>query len=251
MSSIIRAGSTFHGISVFGRGVFTFSNDEDEYGGMRTYAGQIRDGYACGLGVVTRSDGTKFYAEHGLDGKYDGRNLGRWASGNTWYRLYERGKAKVYARVSADGDCQYNGEACAPDDPRLLALIAQVAPVEVRPAAPALRPPPARHSHPGNRPSDRLLRRSRRALPSRYIPMPHRWWLCHTTQQQPHCAALSPGLLAGLRSLDILFGSAGRGGRGQPATALGGARALRPPSSAGYSRGTQHALHGTHSHGVL
>ena len=46
MSSIIREGDTFHGISVFGRGVFT---DEDG----RTYAGQHSDGYACGLGVLT------------------------------------------------------------------------------------------------------------------------------------------------------------------------------------------------------
>ena len=68
MSSIIRDGHTFHGISVFGRGVFT--NDED---GRWTYAGQCKDGYACGLGVTTRSDGDKSYAEHGPDGQYDGR----------------------------------------------------------------------------------------------------------------------------------------------------------------------------------
>ena len=42
MSSIIRRGDTYHGISVDGRGVFT-----DEYG--TTYAGQHKDGYACGL----------------------------------------------------------------------------------------------------------------------------------------------------------------------------------------------------------
>ena len=68
----------------------------------------------------------------------------RWAGGDTWYRLYERGEAKEYADVDADGRCMYNDVACAPDDPRLLALIAQVAPVEVRPAAPA----PTRHSDP-------------------------------------------------------------------------------------------------------
>ena len=133
MSSIIRAGDNFHGISVFGRGVFT--NDED--GG--TYAGQHRDGYACGLGVLTNS-GTKVYAEHGPDGKCDGRCLVRYADGDIDYRLYERGKLKDSALVSADGSCWYNGEACAPDDPRLLALIAQVAPVEVR-RSPS--PPPA------------------------------------------------------------------------------------------------------------
>ena len=135
MSSIIREGDTFHGISVFGRGVFT----NDEYG--ETYAGQCRDGYACGLGVTTSSSGSKDYAEHGPDGQCDGRHLDRYAGGNTWYRLYERGKRKEPAVVFANGRCMYNGEACAPDDPRLLALVAQVAPVEVRPAAPA--PPPA------------------------------------------------------------------------------------------------------------
>jgi hypothetical protein len=53
MSSIIRLRDTFHGIGVFGRGVFT----NDEHG--ETYAGQIRDGYACGLGVLTWSEGSK------------------------------------------------------------------------------------------------------------------------------------------------------------------------------------------------
>jgi hypothetical protein len=131
MSSIIRGGDTFHGISVEGRGVFI-----DERG--RTYAGQCRDGHACGLGVLTRPNGIKDYAEYGPDGQYDGRHLIRFANGNTWYRLFERGgEPKDEADVYAGGTCTYNDEACAPDDPRLLALIAQVAPVEVRPAAPA------------------------------------------------------------------------------------------------------------------
>jgi hypothetical protein len=130
MSSIISDGDTFHGISVFGRGVFT---DEDG----RTYAGQHRDGYACGLAVLTDSDGSKAYAEHGPDGRLDGRCLDRLAHGDIGYYLFERGKAKDNAAMFADGRCYYNGEACAPDDPRLLALIAQVAPVEVRPAAAA------------------------------------------------------------------------------------------------------------------
>jgi hypothetical protein len=139
MTSIIRRGFTYHGISVDGRGVFT----NDEFG-RRTYAGQCRDGYACGLGVLTYSDGSKAYAEHGPDGEFDGRHLIRFAYGNTWYRLYERGELKDSADVFADGTCVYNGVTCAPDDPRLLALIAQVAPVEVRPAARA----PHRHSDP-------------------------------------------------------------------------------------------------------
>jgi hypothetical protein len=147
MSSIIRRGDTYHGISVFGRGVFTNDKDGDRW----TYAGQCKDGYACGLGVVTYSSGDKQYAEHGPEGQFDGRCLLRFAYGATWYRLYERGEAKEYADVDADGRCQYNGVACAPDDPRVLALIAHVAPVEVRPAAPA--PQPATQT-PSDRPMD-------------------------------------------------------------------------------------------------
>jgi hypothetical protein len=136
MSSIIRAGDTFHGVGVAGRGVFA----SDTYG-RRTYAGQCKDGHACGLGVLTTSYGSKVYAEHGPGGQYDGRCFDRWAVGDTYYRLFERGERKESARVSADGTCGYNGEDCAPDDRRLLALIAQVAPVEVRLAT----PPPPRH----------------------------------------------------------------------------------------------------------
>ena len=136
MSSIIRYGDTYHGISVFGRGIFT------NHG--HTYAGQYRDGYACGLGVLMWPDGSKEYAEHGPDGYFDGRYLDRGIDGDTDYTLYERGKQKEYVIVYADGTCNYNGVACAPDDPRLLALIAQVAPVEVRPAA----QPPTRNRPP-------------------------------------------------------------------------------------------------------
>jgi hypothetical protein len=141
MSSIIRDGDTYHGIGVTGRGVFT-----DQHGD--TYAGQYRDGHACGLGVLTYSDGYKESAEHGLDGQFDGRCLGRFSRGDSQYFLFERGKVKDFVIVSADGRCTYNNEACAPDDPRLLALIAQVAPVEVRPAARASHLPSARHLDP-------------------------------------------------------------------------------------------------------
>ena len=85
MSSIIRDGSAFHGISVAGRGVFT----SDKYG--MTYAGQYRDGYACGLGVFT-GFGSKEYAEYGLDGKHDGRSMHHEDNLQTEYALYERGR---------------------------------------------------------------------------------------------------------------------------------------------------------------
>ena len=72
----------FYGISVFGRGVFI--NDEED---LVTYAGQCKDGYACGLGVETYHNGTKIYAEHGPDGQVDGRCLDRYAQEDTWYGL--------------------------------------------------------------------------------------------------------------------------------------------------------------------
>jgi hypothetical protein len=144
MSSIIRDGGTYHGISVFGRGAFTHEDEDD----TMTYAGQCKDGHACGLGVVTYSGGTKVYTEHGPDEQYDGRCLYRWVDAGTYYCLFERGKRKESADVFANGRCMYNFVDCAPDDPRLLALIAQVAPVEVRPDAPA---PATRHS-PATRP---------------------------------------------------------------------------------------------------
>jgi len=189
MSSITQNGDTYPGISVFGRGVFT--NDENG----KTYAGQCKDGYACGLGVLTWSNGDKHYAEHGPDGQVNGRCLERFA-GDTWYVLYERRKRKDSAHVYANGCCEYNGEACAPDDPRLLALIALVAPVEVRPAAPA--PPPSTRRPLANKQSSDgsagpfcLRRRWRPPWRPRCSPILHavRWWLCDTDQQQPHSKA--------------------------------------------------------------
>ena len=150
MSSIIWRGFTCHGISVFGRGVFK------DKPGVTNYAGQHRDGYACGLGVATMSSDWKVYAEHGPDGQYDGRHLSRHVRGITFYGLYERGEVKDSAAVFADGTCWYNDKVCAPDDPRFLALIAQIAPVEVCPAAPAPnrhRPPLANKNRPMHRPA--------------------------------------------------------------------------------------------------
>ena len=188
MSSIIKNGDTFHGISVFGRGVFT----NDKVCG-RTYAGQHRDGHACGLGVATYRNGDKVYAEHGPDGQFDGRYLDRWADGTTGYRLWERGgKAKESTYVYANGRCMYNNEACAPDDPRLLALIAQIAPVEVRPAAPG--PPPATRSQAVVRWTGRLVSPPQ-ALATAVATEVHphaahrRSWPCDAAQQQPRCQA--------------------------------------------------------------
>jgi hypothetical protein len=128
--------------------------------------------------VLTYSCGSKAYAEHGPDGQFDGRYLERWTDGDTGYTLFERGEGKESADVLADGSCLYNDEDCAPDDPRVLALIAQVTPVEVRPAAPA--PPPAtrrplatKGSSDGSAGSFCPRRRSRRPWPPRCIATPH------------------------------------------------------------------------------
>jgi hypothetical protein len=196
MSSIIRDGDTYHGISVAGRGAFT--NDERGV----TYAGQCKDGYACELGVATLSDGTKEYAEHGPDGQVDGRCLDRHASGGTGYFLHERSESKDFAFVYADGRCTYNHVACAPDDPRLLALIAQVAPVEVRPTAPGPHPPIARHSprkpsSDGSAGSFCRRRRSPPPWPPRCIPTPHAVAGVRATQPNSSQARPRSGACAG------------------------------------------------------
>jgi hypothetical protein len=172
MSSIIRDGDTFHGISVESRGVFAH-----QYG--HTYAGQCRDGYACGLGVTTWSNWSKDYAEHGPDGKFDGRYLGCDDDGTTWYGLVERGgKEKEHARVSADGSCTYNDEACARRSALACADRAgrpgRGAPRSPSPP-PATRPATRRHAI--VRWIGRLgfapRRRWRRPLPPRCTPAPH------------------------------------------------------------------------------
>jgi hypothetical protein len=151
--------------------------------------------------VATWSDdGRKKYAEYGPDGEYDGRNLSRWPEGHirdTGYYLFERGKQEEYVVVFTPGFFVYNDEQCAPDDPRVLALIALVAPVEVRRAAPAPHLPSAPfRSQAIVRWIGRLLQRL--ALPSQALAKavatevhPHaarrRWWPCNTTQPQPQC----------------------------------------------------------------
>ncbi len=114
---------TLYGTGVSGHGVF-----KDKSG--VTYAGQIRDGHACGLGVLDIVDGHKIYAEYGPYGENDGRHLDRDAGAG--YILFERGRHKEEGWVvdARFGECEYNHEECARNDPRLLALIARIDPVE-------------------------------------------------------------------------------------------------------------------------
>lgn len=135
-SSIVREGHTFHGTGVGGRGVFTLT----DLGITYVYAGQIRDGYARGLGVVTRSCG-KSFAEYGPDGKLDGRFVYVSSDANvlTGYILFERGVQKEKVWIHRPKAFEYNGEfgAAAAADPRVHALIARVAPVEALASAAA------------------------------------------------------------------------------------------------------------------
>ena len=128
--SIVRNGYTFRGTGVVDRGLFTDRSGE-------TYAGQIKDGFACGLGV-TACSGSIIYAEHGPDGKFDGRYLDKSTSGMfTGYIVFERGVRKQQVWLWADGECHYNDEECALYDPRVLALIEHVGPVQALASAAA------------------------------------------------------------------------------------------------------------------
>ena len=109
MSSITRRGDTYRGISVDGRGVF----NGNSVGIPVTYAGECKDGNACGLGVATWLSGYKEYADYGPDGHYDGWYLWHNAYGGTGYRLDERGKhGKGSAFVSANGTCTFPAACC-------------------------------------------------------------------------------------------------------------------------------------------
>ena len=125
-------------------------------GGVGPTLGSARTATPAGSALPRgHSTGPRTTPSTAPTGSATGGNWAAMPTGGTHYRLYERRLPKAYATVSADGRCTYNSMACAPDDPRVLALIAQVAPVEVRPAVPAPHPPLARHSPPSNRPMDR------------------------------------------------------------------------------------------------
>ena len=235
-----RSYLTFHGTAVHGRGVFL---TEGPYAHRLRFAGQCRDRHACGLGVLTWSNGTKEYAELGSDGYCNGRLLNRSRTRSTKYCMYdERGNLKDDAFVFRDGrSFEYNGEACAPDDPRLLALIAQVAPVEVRPATAAPSPVLAT-----------LSRRCNRGFAGSFCP-PQALATAVASEVHTHTARCR---CAQLCSFDIVLGLAGRGSRGQPASARGGAR---PPAGTKYGgmsawvaeRAHQRPVLLTGTHGIL
>ena len=230
MTSIPHDRDTFHGFSVNGRGVFLCEEGVTRHC-VRVYAGQNPSHFANALGVLTIPDGYgKIYAELDCDGKYHGWNIREYKSRRR-YALYDRGNMKDSVALFTTGKCVYNDEVCARDDPRLVAFIALVAPVEVLPATAALYP-----SSPNPRHRAIVV-----DLPARFAPAGSRdgcrqggashgarcrW--C-TTQPNSSRTAKRESAVTRLCRFDIPLGLAGRGSRGQPAIALGGARVLWPP----------------------
>ena len=95
----------FRGNGDRGLGVFT-----DEHG--NSYAGQHKDGYACGLAVLSGYPGrtkvsTKEYAEFGPNGQVEGRCMYQLANGGLVWCMIERGESKANAHVLPNGRCRY------------------------------------------------------------------------------------------------------------------------------------------------
>ena len=199
VTSVLCDGDVFHGFTVNRLGVFI---DEDNFTGtpvVKKFAGRIvKDGRydVPRLGVLTlsqRSGNSYNFFERGPFGVLDGRVV-RALSDRTVYCLYESGNMKASAVVHASGRCWYNEMMCPPYYPPLVAFIAEVAPVKVRPATAAPSPGHAtlsRRSYRGFAGSVCPRRRSRQLSPATYTPSPHVCpsWVCDTSQQQLHCKA--------------------------------------------------------------
>ena len=242
-----RSYQDFHGTIVHGRGVFHTTAPYAQCSRHR-FSGQCRDGHACGLGVLTSHINTEYagheYAEHGPDGHFDGPHLALSAWGTRDFRVFRHGEEIEHGSVRPGGSgtgCTYKYVACAPDDPRLLALIAQVAPVEVCPATAAPSPVLAT-----------LSRRCNRGFAGSFCP-PQALATAVASEVHTHTARCR---CAQLCSFDIQLGLAGRGSRGQPASARGGAH---PPAGTKYGgmsawvaeRAHQRPVLLTGTHGIL
>ena len=125
-------GTLYTGVRIGGKGVFT-----DARGW--TYRGQAIGAKADGLGVLTHPDGTTFSGGWSA-GREHGHTVEHWSVGDVVYYLHDRGTVVLFARVRANGASDYEGQRCAADDARLLALRAAALPIAVRrtawPAAP-------------------------------------------------------------------------------------------------------------------
>ena len=255
VTSVLCDGDVFHGFTVNRLGVFI---DEDNFTGtpvVKKFAGRIvKHGRydVPRLGVLTlsqRSGNSYNFFERGPFGVLDGRVV-RALSDRTVYCLYESGNMKASAVVHASGRCTYNDEICAPHHPPFLAIIAQVGPVEVRPATAAPSPGLATLSRRSNRgfalglppAGARDSCRQRGTLPRRtpsLVGVRHSPIAAALQSASTHCARLC--------SIHIPLGLAGRGSRGQPATARGGARAPGATQCGGMSRGLLKDAMNSHS----
>ena len=232
MTSIPYRRDIFHGVSVAGRGVFLC---EEGFNCVKVFAGQNPSRFAYALGVLTippayRIGYGRIYAELDVDGDFHGRNIREYKDRRI-YAEYDCGNMKDSVALLTNGKCVYNNEICARDEPRLLAFIALVAPVEVLPATAAPYP-----SSPNPRHQATVIFRP--VLPQQALGTavasevhPHGAAVAGvcTTQPNPSRTANREPALTLLCRFGIPLGVAGRGSGGQPAIALGGARALRPP----------------------
>jgi hypothetical protein len=118
------------------------------------YAGGITAGMPDGRAVVGWSLFGDLQSCELAAGEDHGYSEGHYPGGAVVYYLHEHGKPVHYARVTAGGTCEYDGEACDADHAGLVALKAAAQQAGVRPAPrfPQPRPRPAR-------PSDRTRRR--------------------------------------------------------------------------------------------
>ena len=173
-------------------------------------------------------------AELNVFGEYHRRHI-RDIKHRKIYALYNSGKMTDSVVLYTNGTCMYNEDVRARDDPRLPAFIALVAPVEVllvTAAAYPLSPNPRHQAFAG---PFCPRRHSRRLSPARSTPTAHA--VADGCRSQPNSSrtAKRENAVTRLCRFDIPLGLAGRGSSGQPAIALGGARALRPPRLAASS----------------
>ena len=245
VTSVLCDGEVHHGFTVDRLGVFI---NEDNFTGtpvVKKFAGRIvkncnREVPRLGVLTLSQRGGNSYnFFERGPFGEWHGRDV-RALSDRTVYSLYERGLLKASAVLHASGRWFYNEMMCPPYYPPLVAFIAEVAPVKVRPATAA--PSPGHAT---------LSRRSYRGFAMRFAPAgardscrqggtpPRRTLSLGGVRHNPTAAALQSVTAHCLRlcSFDLPFGLAGRGSRGQPATALGGARAPAATQYGGMSRG--------------
>ena len=124
----------YTGVQIGGKGVFT-------HAGGNTYRGQANDAKADGLGVITHTGGSTWSGGWSM-GVSHGHAVDRTTNGTVGYWLHDRGTLvnSAWVGAGANGACVYDGQRCAADDARLLALTAAALPAAVRRTALAGRP---------------------------------------------------------------------------------------------------------------